>query len=297
MDIRQMRYFVAVAEEKSFTKAADKLFIAQPPLSRAIKNLEDELEVSLLIRNTRNLELTEAGKYFYSHAKKIIQSEIQLKKMTRKIGGLSQVIKIGYVGSTIYSDIAVCIRRFKKDYPDIAIDLKKMNTAEQISSLNQGEIDIGVGRIKNIDPSIEYLVLKEERLYVALFTSHPLATAQHQSLNLEQVVNDSLLLYPDTEKPNFQSSIMDMFALKMLTPTNESAPLDTVQSALNLVMMGLGITIVSEGVANYYNKDLVFKPLQESFALTPLLLTYRKHASCTVTNNFIALCEQEFGRD
>ena len=76
MDIRQMKYFIAVVDERSFTKAAEKLFIAQPPLSRAIQNLEEELDVSLLVRNTRSIELTLAGKYFYENANNIVQSEV-----------------------------------------------------------------------------------------------------------------------------------------------------------------------------------------------------------------------------
>lgn len=80
MDIRQMKYFIAVADEMSFTKAAEKLFIAQPPLSRAIQNLEEELEVSLLVRNTRSIELTEAGKYFYENSKKLCRVKCILRR-------------------------------------------------------------------------------------------------------------------------------------------------------------------------------------------------------------------------
>lgn len=168
MDIRQMKYFIAVADEMSFTKAAEKLFIAQPPLSRAIQNLEEELEVSLLVRNTRSIELTEAGKYFYENSKKIVQSEMHLKKMTQQIGGANHTLRIGFIGSAIYGELAECIKYYRSKYPNIDIDVEAMNTLQQIEKLKSGKIDIGIGRLKSIDHEIERIIRGRSKFCVRI---------------------------------------------------------------------------------------------------------------------------------
>lgn len=301
-----MKYFIAVVDERSFTKAAEKLFIAQPPLSRAIQNLEEELDVSLLVRNTRSIELTEAGKYFYENAKKIVQSEVHLKKMTQQIGGANSTLRIGYIGSAMYSELAECIKRYRFQYPDTAIHVEAMNTLTQIEALKSGKIDIGIGRLKTLDHEIERIILKEERLFVAFYKEHPLL--QQQSLQgqldqdqplphllFEDIVNEPLILFPDTAQPNFLSNILEIFSTKMMTPTNLFEPSRDVQSALGLVMSGLGISIVSEGLVNIYSKELIFVPLSEAFAVTPIILSHRKNESYTLVENFIDLSKQVFG--
>lgn len=295
MDIRQMKYFIAVVEERNFTKAAEKLFIAQPPLSRAIQNLEEELDVSLLVRNTRSIELTEAGKYFYENAKKIVKSEIHLKKMTQQIGGAHHTLRIGYIGSAIYGELAGCIRQYRLRFPETAIHVEAMNTLTQIEALKNGKIDIGIGRLKTLDMDIERIVLKEERLYVACYKDHPLLKDNiHQGLCLEDIVDEPLILFPDTAQPNFFSNILDIFTTKMIAPSQLFEPVRDVQSALGLVLAGLGISIVSEGVVNIYSKDLVFLPLIEPFACTPIILSHRKNESYTLVENFIHIAQEIF---
>lgn len=296
MDIRQMKYFIAVVDERSFTKAAEKLFIAQPPLSRAIQNLEEELEVSLLVRNTRSIELTTAGKYFYENAKKIVQSEVHLKRMTQQIGGANNILRIGFIGSAMYSELADCIKSYRLQYPDTAIHIEAMNTLTQIERLKSGKIDIGIGRLKTIDHEIERIILKEEKLYVAFYKEHPLLQQKvNQPLYLEDIVNEPLILFPDTVQPNFLSNILEVFAVKMMAPTNLFDPVGDVQSALGLVLAGLGISLVSECEVNIYSQDLVFIPLNESFALVPIILSYRKNESYMLVENFINLSRQFFG--
>ena len=293
MDIRQMKYFIAVADEMSFTKAAEKLFIAQPPLSRAIQNLEEELEVPLLVRNTRSIELTEAGKYFYENSKKIVQSEMHLKKMTQQIGGANNTLRIGFIRSIIYSELAECIKYYRLKYHDIAIHVEAMNTLQQIEKLKSGKIDIGIGRLKSIDHEIERIILKEEKLYVALYKEHPLLQLKvNQSLSLEDIVDEPMILFPDTPQPNFLSNILEIFEVKMISPSNLFEPVRDIHSALGLVLAGFGITIVNEGVVNLYSKDLVFIPLSEAFAFSSIILRYRKKENYTPVENFINLSKK-----
>lgn len=295
MDIRQMKYFIAVADELNFTKAAEKLFIAQPPLSRAIQNLEEELGVSLLVRNTRSIELTIAGKYFYENAKKIIQSEIHLKKMTQQIGGADNTLRIGFIGSAIYSELADCIKQHRLNHSEIAIHVEVINTIQQIEKLKAGKIDIGIGSIKTIDAEIESFVLKEEKLYVAFYKEHHFNEQNRESLRLEDIVDEQLILFPDSAQPNYLSNVLDIFAVKMMSPSQLQAPVRDVQSALGLVLAGFGISLVNESVAKIYSKDLIFLPLEEDFAFNSIILFSRKHESYILVENFINLAKSIFG--
>ncbi|MFW6502247.1 LysR family transcriptional regulator [Acinetobacter baumannii] len=295
MDIRQMKYFIAVADELNFTKAAEKLFIAQPPLSRAIQNLEEELGVSLLVRNTRSIELTVAGKYFYENAKKIIQSEIHLKKMTQQIGGADNTLRIGFIGSAIYSELADCIKQHRLNHSEIAIHVEVINTIQQIEKLKAGKIDIGIGSIKTIDAEIESFVLKEEKLYVAFYKEHHFNEQNRESLRLEDIVDEQLILFPDSAQPNYLSNVLDIFAVKMISPSQLQAPVRDVQSALGLVLAGFGISLVNESVAKIYSKDLIFLPLEEDFAVNSIILFSRKQESYILVENFITLAKSIFG--
>ena len=291
-----MKYFIAVVEERNFTKAAEKLFIAQPPLSRAIQNLEEELEVSLLIRNTRSLELTDAGQYFYENAKKIVQSEIELKNKTRQIDGSIKTIKIGYVSTAIYGEFSYCIKSFRKSYPDIAIELVQINTLEQMDALKSGKIDVGFGRLKIIDQDVERVILKEERLYVAFSNDHEKLSKAGSEISLKDIANEDLIVFPDTPKPNFYSSIIDIFAVQMLSLDNILPPVRGAHTALGMVMAGLGISIVSEAMVNHNHQILKFIPIKESFAVTPIILSYRKGETYSIINEFIALTQKSYSQ-
>src|SRR6478609_4068802 len=115
MELRHLRYFVAVAEERNFTRAAQRLHIAQPPLSRQIQQLEETLGVQLFERNSRPLKLTETGKFFYSHAVQLLAQTAELESMTRRVGNIERSLSVGFVGSTLYGMLPKIIRRFRDE--------------------------------------------------------------------------------------------------------------------------------------------------------------------------------------
>ena len=224
-----------------------------------------------------------------------MQSEMHLKKMTQQIGGANNTLRIGFIGSAMYSELAECIKYYRLKYPDISIHVEAMNTLQQIEELKNGKIDIGVGGLKIIDHEIERIILKEEKLYVALYKEHPLLQLKvNQSLSLEDIVNEPMILFPDTPQPNFLLIILEIFEVKMMSPSNLFEPVRDIQSALGLVLAGFGITIVNEGVVNLYSKDLVFLPLSEEFAFSPIILRYRKKENYTVVDNFVNVAKKIF---
>ena len=132
MELRHLRYFVAVAEEKSFNKAAERLFISQPPLSRQIKQLEEEIGVTLIDRDNRPLKLTEAGDFFYDHALQIIKKSDDLRAMTFRKGNFDNSLSIGFVSSILYGILPKVIARFREVYPNIEIKLYELKPHSQL---------------------------------------------------------------------------------------------------------------------------------------------------------------------
>ena len=175
MEIRHLRYFVAVAQERNFTRAAEKLNIAQPPLSRQIHDLEAELGIALLDRDSRPIRLTEAGRLFYEHATQVLERVNDLRTMMRRFRDAERPrFVIGFVASTIYAALPALIRRFRAATPELDVSLVEMVSLDQIAALKEGRIDVGFGRIRFDDPAVRRDVLREEQLVVALPLSHPL---------------------------------------------------------------------------------------------------------------------------
>ena len=146
MDLRLLRYFVAVATEGSFSRAAEKLNMAQPPLSRQIQQLEDELGVRLLNR-ARPITLTEPGRYLFEQARQMLARADEIRAMTKKIGtGKVTQFSIGFVASTLYDSLPELIRRFRLASPGVEVMLTELTTLEQAAALKDGRVDIGFGR-------------------------------------------------------------------------------------------------------------------------------------------------------
>ena len=146
-ELRHLKYFVMVAEEKNFTRAAERLFIAQPPLSRQIKQLEDELGAELFERGSRPLALTETGKFFYAHAQQLLSHAAEIKAMTKRVSQINRTLSIGYVASTLYGKLPKIIRLYRYEYNAVDLQLHEMTTVEQIKALKEGVIDVGLSLI------------------------------------------------------------------------------------------------------------------------------------------------------
>ena len=204
MELRHLRYFVAVVEEQSFTKAAEKLFIAQPPLSRQIQNLETELGALLFERGSRPLKPTAVGHFFYQQAVKLLSSADQMKSITMREGIIKKTITIGFGGSLLYGLLPRVVYLFRQQQPYLKIKLIQMNAMEQIDALKEGRIDASFGRVRISDPAIKRILLREEPLMVAVHSSHLLA-AKKQGIKLEEIVEEHVLLYPNQPKPSFST--------------------------------------------------------------------------------------------
>jgi LysR family transcriptional regulator, benzoate and cis,cis-muconate-responsive activator of ben and cat genes len=274
MEIRHLRYFVTVARERNFTRAAEKLHIAQPPLSRQIQQLEEEVGMVLLDRDSRPLRLTEAGRLLYEHAAQVLERFDDLRTMMRRFREAERPrFVIGFVASTIYAALPHLIRRFPTETPGVDVSLVEMVSLEQIVALKDGRIDVGFGRIRFDDPAVRRDVLREERLVVALPLSHPLLE-QEGPLSFAELAAEPLILYPRVPRPSYADQVISIFRDRGLEPhiAHEAREL---QTAIGLVAAEVGICIVPTSVQRLRRDDVVYRELIEQNITSPIIMSRR----------------------
>jgi DNA-binding transcriptional LysR family regulator len=274
MELRHLRYFVAVADDKNFTRAAERLNIAQPPLSRQIQQLEEELGVVLIEKGSRPLRLTEAGKFFHAHAQELLDKAADLKAMTQRVGKIDRKLAIGFVASTLYGLLPEIVRRFRDRYQSVEISFHELTTMEQLQALKEGRIDVGFGRLKSEDPAIRRIVLREEPLIVALPVGHRLA-AGDGALKLSDLMQETLLVYPKFPRPSFADQVLATFRERMLVP-QKVLEVRELQIAIGLVGAGQGIAIVPQSLQGMIRTDVVYRPLEDLRAVSPIIFSVRQ---------------------
>ncbi|MHA3054583.1 LysR family transcriptional regulator [Acinetobacter sp. ANC 4633] len=274
MELRHLRYFVAVVEEQSFTKAAERLFIAQPPLSRQIQNLEQELGIQLFERGSRPLKTTPAGDFFYQHAIKLLSNAEQMVSMTQRINAVQTTIRIGFVSSLLFGLLPRIIYLYRQKHPHLKIELIEMGTQAQVEALKDGRIDAGFGRLRISDPAIKRVLLRNEKLVVATHASHPFNQYKTQGVHLADLVDENILLYPSTAKPNFSTHVLSIFSEHGLEPKNLTETRE-IQLALGLVAAGEGVCIVPESTNSIQLAQLNYLPLIDPNALSSIFITIR----------------------
>lgn len=273
MELRHLRYFVAVAEEANFTRAAKRLHIAQPPLSRQIQQLEETLGVQLFERNTRPLKMTDAGRFFYSHAVQLLAQTAELESMTKRVGKIERSLSIGFVGSTLYGMLPKIIRRFRDENSAVELSLHELSTMDQIQALKEGHIDVGFGRIRHEDASIRRIVLREERMIVALPQGHPLSLAK-PVLSLRDLIGETVIIFPKSPRPSYADQVLAAFRDRSLEP-HRIYETRELQIALGLVAAGEGISIVPSSVHGLKRDDVSYLELDDSNLVSPIIMSMR----------------------
>ncbi|OYO26789.1 LysR family transcriptional regulator [Janthinobacterium sp. PC23-8] len=287
MELRHLRYFVAVAEEKNFTRAAERLHIAQPPLSRQIQQLEEELEVLLIEKGSRPLRLTEAGRFFHAHAQELLAKAADLKTMTRRVGKIERTLSIGFVASTLYGLLPEIVRRFRERYQAVDIAFHEMTTMEQLKALKEGRIDVGFGRLKSDDAAIRRIVLREEPLIVALPLGHRL-TRQNEPLKMTDLLHDPLIVYPKSPRPSFADQVLATFRDRMIVP-EQVIEVRELQIAIGLVGAGQGIAIVPDSLQGMQRTDVVYRPIDDRRAVSPIIFSVREMDRAEELANMLAV--------
>jgi len=273
MELRQLRYFVAVARERNFTRAAEALNIAQPPLSRQIQALEEELGVPLLIRSSRPVRLTDSGRLFYEHAVQILGRVDQLKTATRRVGlNENGVMSIGFVASTLYGGLPSLIRKLRQHTPDLEIQVLEMASVQQIPALKEGRIDIGFGRLHYNDPNVVEIVLREERLVVAIPNGSPLAQ-ERGPLPVSALTGQKLIVYPKEPRPGYADQVLNLVHGHDARPA-EVHEVREIQTALGLVAAETGLCVIPSS-ARQMRSDVWYRLLDGERTTSPVILYHR----------------------
>ncbi|MGV8804148.1 MAG: LysR family transcriptional regulator [Polaromonas sp.] len=290
MDFRHLKYFVAVAEERSFTLAAERLHISQPPLSRQIQQLEDEIGMKLLERDARPLRLTEAGRFFYARAVRLLEQVNEAVTMTRRIASSHRRLVVGFVPSTMYGALPRLARLFRTIQPHTELVLVEKLSIEQNEALNAGQIDVGFGRIRLEDPRVKREVLREEPLILAIPAEHELA-AGSTAVSLVKVAQHPLLVYPRSPRPSYADQVLSLLRDKGVEPV-EVQEVQEMQTALGLVAAGMGLCIVPESAQKLRRDEVVYRPLLERNAVSPIIMCTRLHDQSEDVVLLRALIEQ-----
>ncbi len=292
MDLRQLRYFVTVARERNFTRAAEQLHIAQPPLSRQIQQIEQELGVTLLVRSSRPLRLTDAGRLFYQEALQVLGRIEQMKDAARRLGRSERrVLTIGFVASTLYGGLPTLVRRLRQRQPELDIRLVELMSGEQIEALKDGRIDVGFGRIRSDDAGVERRVLREERLVVAIPPEHPLGGSD-APLPPQALATERLIVYPGTPRPSFADQVLSLLQDRGVRP-QALQEVRELQSALGLVAAGIGVCIVPVSVRGL-RAELHYRLLDDSHATSPVIISHRRNDDSELLALVRELCSESY---
>jgi DNA-binding transcriptional LysR family regulator len=260
MNLRHLQFFVVLAEELNFSRAAERLHVAQPALSRQISSLEQRLGAQLFDRSGRPLRLTEAGLYFCAEARQILANYERATLATRELGlGKRGWLGIGFTRSAMYSVLPPALKTFHRAYPDVELKLFEMLTEEQADALHEQRIHLGIGRQAQAVARCSSLLLLRERVMIALEPDHPLA--KKKSVHIAQLAQSPLVLYPKHPNARFSRFVESLYQDAGITPPVAHRAFE-IQTAIALAGAGLGVTFVGESVARHSRSDVIYRPLQ-----------------------------------
>ena len=291
--IYELECFVAVAEELNFSKAARKLNLSQPALSRQIQGLESKLAARLLERNTRAVSLTHAGRLYLGDAKQLLIQFDRAAAVIRRVGaGEPQRLRLAFVGALLDDGLVRLLQTFRVSRPECQIHLVDMAPAEQLAALERGEIDgafIGAAPAK-VSRQIETLVWKSEPLKVVLPEQH--ALAQGGALKLTRLKTESWVMVSAKSAPGFREHVGVLCRQARLQPrvVQES---DRVAAVLTMVAAGQGISLLPASLSRWLSVGVVFKDINEAKAVLTHAFAFLRDVSDDALQEFVRMLEAQ----
>lgn len=290
MELRHLRYFVAVAEELHFGRAAARLNIAQPPLSQQIRRLEEMLQVPLFRRTRRRVELTDAGRAFLEGAREALrQVEAAVHRARRADAGEIGHLALGFVGSAAVSVLPDLVRRLRSRFPGVKLALVEQTTAQQVEALLAGRLQAGLVRPPLVARGLEVRTVAREPLVVALPAGHPLAAGR--DVPLPSLAGEPFVLFPREQGPGLHDLVLAACAEAGFSPAvvQEATQMQTI---VGLVAAGLGVALVPGSVRRYRQRGVVFRPLRGPVPTVDLAVAWRRGDPSAVLQAFLGVLEE-----
>lgn len=286
MELRHLKYFLAVAEELNFTKASEKLFISQPPLSRQIAELEEELQAKLFIRNNKKVDLTEAGEFFKEEVKSIFQNLERISAKTKKIAeNVSGEFRIAYISSINSSVISDLIKHLKAQFPYVNFKLFEISTTKQIDALEKGKIEMGIIRSPIHSPKIKSHLWFKDGFSLVYNKNAFQIKSENDILKLKE---ETFVFFNKDYAPHYHEVLLELCAFYGFKPKiiHEA---NNINSIVQLVKNELGISIVPSNIAkNNHDYDIGFIELKKVNLYTNVSLITSKEDHSEITQSAVA---------
>jgi DNA-binding transcriptional LysR family regulator len=295
IELRQLRYFVAVAEESHFGRAAARLHMTQPPLSQAIQALEADIGTPLFERTKRSVALTRAGAALLPEAQRLLQQASALPDLARRAAsGESGLLTLSFVSTADYSVLPPLLREFREAHPQIHIDLREATTDVQLEDLLQGRIDAGLLIPPLTDKAraeLEYMTVLSEPLVLAA-PQGTRALRGKTEATLKEVADMPLIIFPRRIAPALHDAILGCFRDAGLTPRIGQEAIQ-MQTIVGLVSAGMGVALVPQSVSNLKRPGVEYKPLAGKGTPVETGLAWRRDNMSPVLKNFLELLRKK----
>lgn len=242
LEPRLLRYFIAVAEERHFSRAAARLHLSQPPLSYAIRQLEEGLGVVLFQRTSRSVTLTDAGRVFYREALGLLRQADDVRTLVQRVdAGLRGRLRIGYVGSMLYRGLTDMLALLRERMPDVEHVLTELNSNEQVDAVRRGELDLGLIHQSLLPPGLYARELMREPFVLCVPETHPRARACHVAL--ADFADDEFVVFARAASPSYYETVLALCVHAGFTPHTRHEVRHWL-GVIGLVARGLGVAIV-----------------------------------------------------
>ena len=290
MKLHFLRYFVVLAEELHFGRAASKLAITQPPLSSAIKSLEGELEVQLLIRDSKHVELTQAGEAFLEEARQILEQVAKASDVAKIVArGMRGRLEIGVTGSQIYREVPAIVKQFNAEMPDVEVVLREMSSADQLNELLRGQIHAGFVNGSTVPPQLASLPMGEDEFVLCLPEHHP--KAQGGTVDLIELANERFVMFSRNVAPANHDNVIAIFSRAGIQPKIAHAARQWL-TIVAMVANGLGVSLVPRSLADSRVHGVKFINISGEQVLAPAMLVWNPAYNLPTLRSFIECSER-----
>jgi DNA-binding transcriptional LysR family regulator len=290
MELRHLRYFVTVAEELHFGRAAARLAIVQPSLSQQIRQLEDELGFPLLYRTRRSVELTDAGKVFLTEARNVL-AQVQEAKRTAKRAYLGEVgrLVVGYISSSTYDLLPMMLRVYRERYPNVEVALRELTTQEQLRALEVESIQVGLLRLPISAPMMNVEVVRREPIVCVLPEEHPLAVCER--IAMHRLADEPFVLQSGQRGAGYYVQLMKLCLAAGFSP-NVIQEVTEMHTIVSLVAAGMGVSLVPLSARNIRSQGVVYRELEGAATLTEMAVAWPRDSRSEIVQNFLMVARE-----